>query len=1006
MYRIIGIEACYIDPQGFVVDLSNPNKYYKSTMSDNLDLIEIVRLSTDRGINTTFDFSRGLFNAIIDVSFTKDATKFYDASIKEDVYLEKVIDKDQKHPVAILSGHSKKELKDLTFDGILFKDNDGNVVAALRDIAAKEDVDGLEIDKKTQKYRIKVLKTAYELRKELYSKGFTVQYIENNKIEKIKYVRYKRSASAAKAGKCLFIREDFFDDMMKWTQLYDEQQKYGDLSIDPKNDKEIINQPAAWESYIALSLSGIEGSIEIPLDSVLIVKDETSEFSTKAIVATKTEDRSLKMEEKNYTIKNTIWDGEGLLDESVFKEYGYENNGMLLLRNKFLKSCVFNTKLQKWFNDNNITSIKQLNKNFFTNAKRIEDIKLVMTYSSFKLLKFADKIEDLFKEKPKKSAPDYLDKMIMLSSSKANTFSFMPSIKQDCVSQEDVYKLITEWWYDYCGKKFGVVKHDKSPKFMFGKMVQANYQLLNTLPLTYDDVKKLYEPALDFLDNVGNVEYARLFLKMNVREKDQVEDEYEEDDVDSLTSFKTELMLELLKRTDEVKKTRMFNEFKEDIRDSLKKKYRKSKILIDGTYATLFSNGYALLKYLICKEGEFNINSFKPAIKPGEIMCTRFEDGEELLCERNPHITMGNLYRARNIHSEVYKEYFNLTPNIVCVNSINEDIMNRLNGADFDSDTMLITNNKILVDAADKIINRFKVPTYDLKPAKKKLNLCDLDDAISNNSIGIIVNLSQRLNSIYWDVYNKNPNDQRLDELYKQICKLAVLSNLEIDKAKRDYDVDSNKVMNEVRDAVKLLFNDELVAHQLKTDNSKQPSKAVIIDPSFLKSGEKPIYDTSCEYVQKIINDIPKAKKSSGKYCKLCELIKYDGDYSLTNEEKEIINELHELKDNLTDNKKTYQEINNDLYDTFEKIKDNLSVIIKDNRIGKLFKVIDKELQISDLKATEKRKEAVENIYLLYFINMLGKLDKLFPKQEITELVMDEIGDIDVYGYKFKKIAR
>ena len=57
---------------------------------------------------------------------------------------------------------------------------------------------------------------------------------------------------------------------------------------------------------------------------------------------------------KEATIKNDIWDGESLLDESVFSD-NYADKHMLLLRNKFFKSCGFKTKLQKWFKDKNIT---------------------------------------------------------------------------------------------------------------------------------------------------------------------------------------------------------------------------------------------------------------------------------------------------------------------------------------------------------------------------------------------------------------------------------------------------------------------------------------------------------------------------------------------------------------------------------------------------------------------------------------------------------------------------
>lgn len=65
-------------------------------------------------------------------------------------------------------------------------------------------------------------------------------------------------------------------------------------------------------------------------------------------------DGKLSAEQKSVQITNEIWDGESLLDESLFTG-NYADKHMLLLRNKFFKSCAFRTRLQKWFKDKNIT---------------------------------------------------------------------------------------------------------------------------------------------------------------------------------------------------------------------------------------------------------------------------------------------------------------------------------------------------------------------------------------------------------------------------------------------------------------------------------------------------------------------------------------------------------------------------------------------------------------------------------------------------------------------------
>jgi hypothetical protein len=77
--------------------------------------------------------------------------------------------------------------------------------------------------------------------------------------------------------------------------------------------------------------------------------------------------------------------------------------------------------------------------------------------------------------------------------------------------------------------------------------------------------------------------------------------------------------------------------------------------------------------------------------------------------------------------------------------------------------------------------------------------LAALDDRIAANRIGEIVNLSQSLNSLYWDLRHKGAPKAELDALYGDVCVLAVLSGMEIDSAKRQYPVKSSRVLSAIR---------------------------------------------------------------------------------------------------------------------------------------------------------------------------------------------------------------
>lgn len=288
-----------------------------------------------------------------------------------------------------------------------------------------------------------------DLRAHFYQNGF---YLDG-----LHYVRYKRSAGSSREGKCLFIDERLYKAMDKWSGC----------GLKAQTDL------ASWESYKALSLSSIKGTVQIPLDGILFVPDYKGIF-TEEVVSVELRDEKLVAEQKQTEIINDIWDGESLLDESVF-ESGYADKHMLLLRNKFFKSCAFRTKLQKWIKDKNIT-LADLKTRGFTLATDISQIIMVTTPNSLKYLKFVGGL-----------------------------------------SEKNICK-----WVENVTDTFGVVKWDKSTRFFHGDMVQSSYQLLNTLGLDKAQAEELLKPSFDYISIVRNdVEFMRYhFTDAYVREKD------------------------------------------------------------------------------------------------------------------------------------------------------------------------------------------------------------------------------------------------------------------------------------------------------------------------------------------------------------------------------------------------------------------------------------------------------------------------------------------------------
>ena len=569
-----------------------------------------------------------------------------------------------------------------------------------------------------------------EIREHLYCNGFD--------IDGIHYVRYKRSAGSSRDGRCLFIAEPLYNDMMAWSSC--------GLSADSVSDQ------ASWQAYIALTWSSIESTIRLPKKAILIIPDKVSKFKTTAVCVKEDEVLGLTASEEETEIENVIWDGEALLDVSEFKRAGYADKGMMLLRNRFFKTCAFNTNLLKWFNDKGITTVGQLAG--YTTARKVEDIKLVVTESSLKYLKFMPKGQPL-----KKSLEDWLDAV-------------------------------------YGGKttsEFGVVKTDKPPSNMQGRLAYTNYQLMNTLAINSLGMEQLLYASLYHLYKI----YASA---MHLRYQINYLSETEPDDLAVMTAdnYRRKVVMEMLFRTPEFEHTEFYKDLKTDVVYYFKRRLKKGRVLVNGNNQTIFGNPYEFL----CAVTDKNYEPTEPMLLgDGEVYTKRFDDGEMLTCARNPHITLGNILIGVNRRKKEIDTYFNLTKDIVCANAINSNLQQRLNGCDYDSDSMLVTNDQFIYLSAKSCYENMGVPVCCVAPvgqaeySSSAVDLARLDLTIAENKIGDIVNLSQFLNSLLWHNVNDGASINDILPIYNEICILAVLSGMEIDKAKRMYAVKTSTVL-------------------------------------------------------------------------------------------------------------------------------------------------------------------------------------------------------------------
>ena len=586
-----------------------------------------------------------------------------------------------------------------------------------------------------------------EIRDLFYNEGVDITYNTKNKegsLKKQHTIHYEmlfRTSAKAKLGQVIFINSKLYKKAYDWLTI-------GLGNKMQKDNAKIVEMSA----YAPLTTSTIVGTIHIPVEDILILKDQDSFFETIADVVRAEEytDNNGRVKKKcvvsreQTKVKNTLWDGMGLIecDEQYLKLPDYIN-GMALMRNHLFKVCCVKTKIQKFFKDwcleNGYDYETHQVQDMFGNWHYLKDIKMITTDNAIKWKKFID----LMGGSPEKAYEYWCDR-----------------IRAD-------------------GCIWGIVKTDHESKL--GNYQQLSYQMVNTLPCSKEEVKAIAQNSIDYVELIksDNNEFEK-FLRKNANEINHYE-----------------MLADLYVHNNEFANSTWFREEKRKIISKYVHKLRKGKIFVEGDNLTVFGNPYALLLYSVGEDWQDD-PTFQQ--EDGCIQCytPRFNSNEYLAAFRNPHNSPNNVCYMHNVYSKYFDRYFELSNNIMAVNCIGTDVQDRCNGEDFDSDFNLVTNHPTIVKCAKKCYEDYPTIVNDLKESgvcygNSKTDYSNMDNKFSGSQMGIgwSSNLAQLAMTYYWtESAKENPDENKLEELYDNFVILSVLAQVIIDGCKRVYEID------------------------------------------------------------------------------------------------------------------------------------------------------------------------------------------------------------------------
>lgn len=285
----------------------------------------------------------------------------------------------------------------------------------------------------------------------------------------------------------------------------------------------------------------------------------------------------------------------------------------------------------------------------------------------------------------------------------------------------------------------------------------TNYQYLQSYEFTDEQIDELIKPTVESIKGALGIDYKDdedyikmlLFLKgENISLKDFTKEE---------KSYIKALMIDKTMIQDPFIKQKVSKMIKRKIADA-----KKGVLQIRGSYQVILGDLYGMLQHMFKQE-------VTGCLKKGEIHSKYWleRDRHRVACFRSPMTIHNNIVVQEVVDNEIIQKYFRYIKTAIVFNMW-DTLMEKLNGADFDADAIISTDNEQMLSAFQEL----PAVICEQNSAKK----CKITESLLakankngfNNNVGIVTNRCTNMFDIISKFDKGTPEHEEM--LYRITC--------------------------------------------------------------------------------------------------------------------------------------------------------------------------------------------------------------------------------------------